>query len=194
MADSEQSSDLEHFQSIPWCAALLSSPGYRLTKTPSRTLMPYGESSLFGQTLKTENTITHIQSMYLRTLSARVQPLITEVRTLVTLSTGMNGSPNTLHGGMIVTLMDDTIGTLMKLNHAAEGLPQSVFGLTAKMDVRFSKMVATPGTYCIGASCTKVEGKKVRLRGWVRDEEDDVCASAESTWIIVDWGDLQTKL
>lgn len=193
MAKSKSTEDLEHFQSIPWCAALLSTPGFKDTETFSRTPKVHNEDSLFGQTLRSDNTITHAHSIYLPS-ETKTAPLILEVRTFLTLSTGMNGGPNTLHGGMITTLMDDAMGTVLKLNRDAEELPVTAFGVTAKMDVRFKKLVLTPGTYCIGAKCTSVVGRKVKLEGWVLDEENDVCATSESLWILVMRSESQMKL
>ena len=112
----------------------------------------------------------------------------------VTLSTGMNGGPNALHGGIIATLMDEVKGTLLVLNRIAEDRPVTAFGVTAKMDVRFRKLILTPGTYCIGARCTSIEGKKVKLDGWISDEDGDVCATSESLWILVTRSKSQMKL
>ncbi|KIN07567.1 hypothetical protein OIDMADRAFT_151206 [Oidiodendron maius Zn] len=193
MAESRPFPDLEHFQNIPWCASLLSAPGFKHTETFSRTVKAHNEDTLFGQTLKSDNTITHAHSVYLPSTTKSPAPIL-EVRTFVTLSTGMNGGPNTLHGGMITTLMDDVMGTLLKLNREAEKRGETAFGVTAKIDVRFRKLMLTPGTYCVGARVTKVEGKKVRLEGWVRDEDNDVCVTSKSLWILVTRSEAQMKL
>ena len=193
MAEPDHMSDLQHFQDIPWCAALLSTPDFKPTETFSRTVKDHNEDTLFGQTLKSDNTISHAHSIYLPS-KTKTSPFILEVRTFVTLSTGMNGGPNALHGGMITTLMDDTMGTLLKLNRDAEDRPVMAFGVTAKMDVRFRKLILTPGTYCIGARCTSSEGRKIKLEGWIWDEDDDVCATSESLWILVTRSESQMKL
>lgn len=193
MADTNPLADLQHFQGIPWCAALLSASGFKPTETFSRTAKEHNEDTLFGMTLKSNNTITHIYSIYLPS-ETKTAPLILEVRTFVTLSTGMNGGPNALHGGMITTLMDDSMGTLLKLNRDAEERPVTAFGVTAKMDVRFRKLMLTPGTYCVGTKVTSVEGKRVKLEGWIRDEDDDVCATSQSLWILVTRSESQMKL
>jgi acyl-coenzyme A thioesterase PaaI-like protein len=193
MAESEHLPDLQHFQNIPWCAALLSAPGFKHTETFSRTVKAHNEDTLFGQTLKSDNTISHAHSVYLPS-ETKTQPLILEVRTLVTLSTGMNGGPNALHGGIITTLMDEAMGTLLKLNRDAEERPATSFGVTAKMEVRFRKLMLTPGSYCVGARCTSVDGKKVKLEGWIQDEDEDVCATSQSLWILVTRSETQMKL
>lgn len=194
MAEVNPTPDLAYFQNIPWCSALLSAPGFKPTETFSRTAKLHNEDTLFGETLRSERTITHAHSAYLPSPIQGQQPLILEVLTLVTLGSGMNGGPNALHGGMITTLMDDAMGTLLKMNRDAQELPETAFGVTAKMDVRFRKLVTTPGTYAIGARCTKVEGRKVRLEGWVSDEDGDVCATSESLWILVARSEAQMKL
>jgi acyl-coenzyme A thioesterase PaaI-like protein len=193
MAESRPLPDLEHFQSIPWCAALLSAPGFKHTETFSRTVKAHNEDTLFGQTLKSDNTISHAHSVYLASATKTPAPIL-EVRTLVTLSTGMNGGPNALHGGMITTLMDDAMGTLLKLNRDAEVRGRAAFGVTAKINVRFRKLMLTPGTYCVGARVSKVDGKKVRLEGWVRDQDNDICVTSESLWILVKRSEAQMKL
>lgn len=193
MAESRSLPDLEHFQNIPWCAALLSAPGFQHTKTFSRTVKAHNEDTLFGQTLKSDNTITHTHSIY-QTSETKLPAPILEVRTFVTLSTGMNGGPNALHGGMITTLMDDAMGTLLKLNRDADERGEMAFGVTARIDVRFRKLMLTPGTYCVGARVTKVEAKKVGLEGWVCDEDGDLCVTSKSLWILVRRSEAQMKL
>jgi acyl-coenzyme A thioesterase PaaI-like protein len=193
MANTDPLADLQHFQAIPWCAALLSKPGSKPTETFCRTAKDHNEDTLFGLTLKTSNTITHAYSTYVPS-ETKTPPLILSAQTLFTLSTGMNGGPNALHGGIIATLMDETMGTLLKLNHIAEERPETDFGVTASMDVRFRKLVITPGTYCVGAKITGIEGKRVKLEAWVGDEEGDVCAKARSLWILVTRSEDRMKL
>jgi acyl-coenzyme A thioesterase PaaI-like protein len=183
MPSSEPPDNLVHFQAIPWCADLLSSPDYVLTSTFSRHPKPRNEDSLFAHTLNSALTIPHIQSLYRRPTPP--ETFVSELLTLVTLSTGLNGGPDALHGGIIATLMDDVKGLLLTVNTTDAGEPLSASAVTARMEVRFERRVPTPGTYVVGARCTRREGRKIWLEGWIMDGEGRRCASSESLWVFV---------
>jgi acyl-coenzyme A thioesterase PaaI-like protein len=176
--------DLPHFQAIPWCSSLLSRPNYVLTPTFSRIPKPENEDSLFAFTLKSSSTITHILSFYPAPSPSSSSDFLSEVYTLVTLSTGLNGGPNALHGGVISTLLDDVMGTLLTINKSG-GRPLSDSTVTKKMEVVFERMVSTPGTYLVGAKCTRREGRKFWIEGWLEDGGGRRCARGESLWINV---------
>ncbi|CZR58554.1 uncharacterized protein PAC_08446 [Phialocephala subalpina] len=182
--------DLNHFNSIPWCAALLSDPAFTITPTFSRQYKANTEDSLFAETLQTDSTISHCLSFHPPPIQTSVSaPWIPEVRSLMTLGLGMNGGPATLHGGIIATLMDDAIGTLLTINkHHKTGEPLSGNTVTAYLNVKYLRPVKTPGTVLVVAWGGKVEGGKGRKYGMeaeVRDGKGAVLAKADSLWILL---------
>jgi uncharacterized protein (TIGR00369 family) len=176
-----QEPDHAHFQSIPWCAQLLQDPEFVITPTFSRQPKDSTEDSLFAETFRTNSTIKACLSLY--KASPQGTTWISEVRTLMTLGTGMNGGAHLLHGGVIATLMDDVIGILLTVNEDQDALPLSSKTVTAGLNVSYLKPVKTPGTVVVVARCREVKGRKYYTEAEVRDGEGAVLAKADSLWI-----------
>jgi acyl-coenzyme A thioesterase PaaI-like protein len=175
--------DLAHFESIPWCSTIINDPSFTITPTFSRHPKPDTEDSLTATTLKSPSAIAHCLSLY-----RRPPPSVTwisEVRSLMTLGTGMNGGPFILHGGIVAVLIDDVIGTLMTVNRDTERMPLSSGAVTAYLNVRYANPVVTPTTVLVVAWSREVKGRKFWMEAEVRDEAGLVLAKAESLWIRV---------
>jgi acyl-coenzyme A thioesterase PaaI-like protein len=177
--------DLTHFRSISWCGAILSDTSLTITPTFSRQPKPNSEDSLFAITFQTPSTISHCLSLH--TQNTTDTNWISEVHTLMTLGVGMNGGPKMLHGGVIATLMDDVIGTLLTVNkHHKTGDPLSSSTVTAYMNVKYLKPVETPQTVLVVAKSREVpdvKGKKFFMDAEIRDGDGNVLAKADSLWI-----------
>jgi len=113
---------------------------------------------------------------------------------MVTLGTGMNGGAFALHGGIIATLMDDAIGTLLTVNkfgkEDGKAIPLSSSTVTAYLNVQYLKPVKTPQTVLIVARCKEVKGRKYFMEAEVKDGEGNVLAKADSLWIRIVRGKL----
>jgi acyl-coenzyme A thioesterase PaaI-like protein len=188
----EEEPDLVHFQSIPWCATLLSDPALKPTPTFSREPKPSTEDSLVAETLKTSTTISHCVSV----LKQPTQPLafIDELHLFVTVGSGMNGGANLLHGGIITTLMDDAMGTLLTVNNAMgtiHGREIQHGTVTANLEVRFLKPVPTPGTFVVSVWCEERTERKFWFRARLRGERGVDMATAKALWIRIDRGKVK---
>jgi acyl-coenzyme A thioesterase PaaI-like protein len=179
--------DQAHFESMPWCLEIIKDPDFVITPTFSRQPKLATEDSLTSTTLKTNDTIQACLSVYKRPPPGVVW--IDEVRSLMTLGTGMNGAPFMLHGGIVATLMDDVVGTLMTVNETItenqESVPLSSAAVTAYMNVQYRSPITTPQTVLVIAKSRDFKGRKFYLDSEIRDEYGHVLASAESLWISV---------
>jgi acyl-CoA thioesterase FadM len=105
------------------------------------------------------------------------------------LGTGMNGAPFMLHGGIVATLMDDVVGTLMTVNETTtedeKSVPLSSAAVTAYMNIQYRSPITTPQTVLVIAKSREFKGRKFYLDSEIRDEYGHVLASAESLWIAV---------
>ena len=173
--------DLAHFSSIPWCSALLTNPSYKITPTVARQRKSSTEDSLIAVALSSPSTIPNCISLYAPPVPP--ETFISEVVTLLTLGDDMNGGVHRLHGGIVSTLMDDVMGTLLTVNKDLGGLPLTQSTVTANLTVKFLKGVITPGTVAVVARCRKREGRKFWLDAEVRDGEGVVLAKGEAVWI-----------
>jgi acyl-coenzyme A thioesterase PaaI-like protein len=173
--------DQAHFESIPWCSEIINHPDFIITPTFSRQAKPDTEDSLTAETLKRKDAISACLTVYKRPPRGTVW--IDEVRSLMELGTGMNGGPFMLHGGIVATLMDDVVGTLMTVNQDKEFMPLSSSTVTAYMNIQYLQPIATPQTVLVVAKSRKVKGRKFYVDSEIKDDEGTVLAKAESLWV-----------
>ncbi|KAG6140256.1 hypothetical protein E4U12_006608 [Claviceps purpurea] len=192
-------SALNHFISIPWCAALLSpsspsskcsssdSPGPIITFIPQcfNPLSPHHDQFV-GATLASHlRGLNHMLSFFRASqLHDPTQP-IQRVDTLFSLGDGLSGYEGLLHGGMTATMMDEAMGTVNEINTALgkEGLVYQRSSVTAGMEIQFLRPVRVPGVVCVAAWREGGEGRKTRMRCEVRDGEGEVLVRGRSTWV-----------
>jgi hypothetical protein len=110
---------IAHFNSIPWCADLLSSKSILEIQVPDRTPISTTESTLVRETLNTSKTVKACVT-YLKYIQpteesrangeTKEKPFI-EVVALLDLQSGINGYANTAHGGFYGVVLDEVMGT-----------------------------------------------------------------------------------
>jgi acyl-coenzyme A thioesterase PaaI-like protein len=188
---------LNHFLKIPWCHTILSSPQNTVTPTQSRILKSNDEDSLMSTSLKTAFTISQCVSFY-PTHSASVSSSspdllhISSLSTIYQLGKDMNGGPNMLHGGIIATLLDDTIGTLLTVNKTPKGDPLSRKTVTAELKVGYKRPVFTPSVVMCVVRVVKRVGRKVWFEGELLGEFEEeggrgsILARCESMWVVIE--------
>lgn len=88
-----------------------------------------------------------------------------------------------LHGGIVATLMDDVVGTLMTVNQDKALMPLSSSTVTAYMNVQYLRPIATPQTVLVVAKSREVKGRKFYVDSEIRDDEGTILAKAESLWV-----------
>jgi acyl-coenzyme A thioesterase PaaI-like protein len=181
MAEASQEPDLAHFQNIPWCAKLLSSPNVVITPTNSREYKASTEDALFAETFKTDDTISACLSFYSR--PAPESPRIEEIHTLLTLGYRLNGYPARAHGGVVATLIDEVMGSLLSVNKKLGLGATQGDTVTAYLNVTYLKPVGTPGTVLVSARFKEVTGRKHFLEATIKDGSGEVLAKSEALWI-----------
>ncbi|KAK1985774.1 thioesterase superfamily protein [Colletotrichum cereale] len=199
--------DVQHFLGIPWCATLLGEPGTVCNTAPSRFPKPSTEDQLFSTTLRTDETVAAFAMFYKRPSSSsssaaaaamiKTAPtvaadddggdLIRELKALLTLGAGVNGHPNVSHGGIVATVLDETVGSIFLINKN-EGLmppdPENLRGfMTAYLNVTYLRPVETPQTVLCVAEVVRIKGRKWWIRGRIEDREGRVLAKAESLFV-----------
>jgi thioesterase superfamily protein 4 len=102
----------ERLALIPWVSALLNNPKWTRTRTSSRDPKPSGEDSFFAETLSTDRTIRACLTFRPTELAEGDLPY-REIVTIIDLGDGLNGYPQTCHGGMLATLLDEVCGVLI---------------------------------------------------------------------------------
>ncbi|MCJ1304953.1 hypothetical protein MMC08_007766 [Hypocenomyce scalaris] len=180
--------DVLHFQSIPWCAKLLADPRFTAAPTGSRSPKRSTEDSFFAETLQTDKTVRACLSLYCipspPSCDSAPSPRIQEVRTLISLGSGVNGYPRIAHGGFVATLLDEGMGILMEANKdKGSGRDNGNAIVTAFLNVKYRRPVPTPGIVLVTAKYTKVMPRKQFMRASVEDGEGTVYAEAEALFV-----------
>ncbi|EFY84500.1 thioesterase family protein [Metarhizium acridum CQMa 102] len=153
-----------------WCLRLLHDANLTPVATPSRQPKASSEDSFIAETLATGDTISAWQSFYkVPQPQPRPSPATTGanspvagelVSLLALLGRGVNGHTNVAHGGLVATILDDTMGMV-----EASAYPQHC-----------------PLPHMAGE---QAGGRKLWLRGTVEDGEGGLFAEAEGLWIEV---------
>ncbi|KAH8912179.1 hypothetical protein BR93DRAFT_63947 [Coniochaeta sp. PMI_546] len=208
----------QHYNSIPWCAALLGRP-HVIPFIPTSRLLDDAaghsptQDQLFRKTLNKNDSIPYCigfyQDPFSPTSSAQAsQPgpklLVKSCSVIFDLHPGVNGYNGTAHGGLITSLIDEAMGSLIFINHQvqtqeeAKGrrLPPDVMDLnnirffTASMAVRFLKPLPTPQTVVVTASLNKIEGRKMSLDVTVEDKHHAAFAKCDGMWMSLPKGKM----
>ncbi|KAJ5744013.1 hypothetical protein N7533_008883 [Penicillium manginii] len=207
MAETEPA--IAHFRSNPWANSLISSADYKPIRTDSRQMKPTGEDGYFATTLGTSTTIPHVLTLQRLNISpppsktptwlpatkqeaeaAKANPtpsaMPADIIMLLDLSSpGLSGHPDTVHGGIVATLIDEAMSLAVGAHTSGAGSDAgdnargSIF--TAQLDVRYKKRVTNPALLVVK---TKVVGR-VGKKFWVRAQalqEDEESSGGHLEW------------
>ena len=167
---------IEHFKGIPWAATQLSDPSIRILPLSRIVSQPGSGHSLTASTWNTENTISHLLSIYRPPDTTANQS--GEVRRFYTLGTGLNAHPYLLHGGVIATILDSAMGRVVNEQIRLKGPTY-----TAALNISYKKPVKTPGTIVARSWITKTDGRKIWVHGVIESGDGEVHATAEGMWL-----------
>jgi acyl-coenzyme A thioesterase PaaI-like protein len=168
--------DLAEFEIIPWCAELLEGPDIVID---TREFQPSADNGLFAKTLKTPNAIGAFLSFYKQ---ERMSKRIDEIHAFLSLRDGVNGYPGIAHGGFVASIIDEVMGLLTSVNKARKSMPEGGI-VTAYLNVKYQKPVATPQTVLVSARFREVDGRKYFIEGIVKDSLGTILTTAEALWI-----------
>ena len=168
---------LAAFAPYPWLTEFLSSPS---SYTPVQTLHQHPTtdipSAFMSSTLRVPAAILAVQSLYLplpastdsfsktsyRSKSTSEAPLDGELLALYVLGAGLSGHRCLAHGGLVATLLDQQMGSLVIADSAILWQPRTVF-----CNVKYLSAVRVPGAFKVRAwKTSRTEGRKM----WVKAE------------------------
>ena len=86
-----------------------------------------------------------------------------ELVALIHLGEQVCGHPGIVHGGMLATLLDETLARC-----CFPALPSKI-GVTANLQVDYRRPARAPGYFVIRAKTTKVDGRKAWVKGWIEE-------------------------
>lgn len=87
------------------------------------------------------------------------------------------GAPGIAHGGMVAVAFDDTFGALLYLLKRP--------GVTAHLGVDFRRPAFLETDYTLVVWCPEVDGRKLHMRGEMRDPDGELVAEADALFLQV---------
>lgn len=175
-------SNYEYFKSIPWCNEHLQDPKVVVETPICRVRKPSTEDELFATTLSTERTIPAFLMFYER--PSKPGERVDEVKAFLRLEEGINGFPNTSHGGIVIAILDEIMGLLGQVNRKLGGVPDKD-QMTAFLNTKFLQPVRTPGVILVTGRLQKFEGRKLFMESAIWDKDSNKLAQGEALFVIL---------
>lgn len=181
--------DIEHFKSMPWCATHLTAPNLIVRRPWNRKPGPGMGDTLYAVTFNTPYTVPSILMFYpdpdVDVNPAADRKVIPELKAFFTLGPMIAGFPGVCHGGVVMTIFDEVLSYLIKLNRGRGAIKGDSWMMTAYLNTTFLKPVQVPNTYLVTASIDKVEGRKAFGSLWLEGEDGVKLAKAEGLFVMV---------
>ncbi|KFY50310.1 hypothetical protein V496_09419 [Pseudogymnoascus sp. VKM F-4515 (FW-2607)] len=192
--------DLQHYMTTTWTRALLTQGGQIVIPCRARNVKSSSESNFYAKILATPGTFARYLCFHGRLsmdpTSGGKEKILTEMHSLVRLEGDLNGFSDTLHGGVVCTLFDESMGLVLAYNiHGGlinvpdqefHGENEGAAGFavfTGEMTTRFLAAIKTPQDVLVTAVVDKVVGRKFFVTASMKDQHGKVLATGKAVWI-----------
>lgn len=170
------SSDESYFRTIPWCANLMHD--HKVFVPEARISKASGEDRFLAVTLEGNQSI----EKWICLAQHPYDALIDRVRSLIVLGPGVDGYPGVCHGGLVATLMDESMSILLGINKDLRPEEERLNTLTVYLNTTYKKAVPTPSTILVEVKVVERQGRKRRPSAEMWDKET-LLAKAEAMFI-----------
>ncbi|KAL6693189.1 HotDog domain-containing protein [Trichoderma pleuroticola] len=177
---------LAYFRTIPWCAELLGASGTYHFLPNCRNPASDHRDQFLSTTLATPTTLKHVLCFFATEEQDVLQDTstpIAKVQTLYALEEGLSGVGSMMHGGMIMALLDESSNIPPEINTVMNkhGTMFEAGSVTGGMEIKFMRPVLTGKTVLATANIDVDEGRKMRIKCDIRDEDGNILVRASST-------------
>ncbi|GES59587.1 hypothetical protein ATEIFO6365_0003086700 [Aspergillus terreus] len=145
--------------------------------------------TFFSQALNSPNTIPRVLALLRADLLEPDTPVPDDNDDsphqvlFVQLGTGLNGFTDTVHGGVLASLVDEALSTCVEAVRQ-QGAGESKAKLfTANLNVSYRAPVYSPAVILVKTWLRRREGRKWFLEAQVVTEEGKVCTEVKALWI-----------
>ena len=180
-------STVDHFKSIPFARKTVDDPNFQIVSM-SRTITHSGKGhTLMAKTWNTPGTIEELLTLFRPSTSQAPFPQPehsrAETRRFYTFGPDLNAPPDLLHGGVVASILDSSVGGVVGLVFREED--KVVPRFTVQLNVTYKNPVRTPATVMVRSWIMEVKegGRKVWAKGVVESEGGVVHAVAEGMWL-----------
>jgi hypothetical protein len=191
---------LEYFSKLDWAKELINNDNYEPVSISFREgIDSPGEDTFFGSTLKTPQTLSHWICLLHRTFPDNIKDrTLTEQNPhpqppspkfspdcifLVNLGTGLWGFRDTMHGGAICSILDQTMSLCAGAHR--KRVPEVGGNLhTATLQVDFRKPVIVPEVVYVECWMEYRDRRKWMIKGCIKDASGTVLAEGKGLWVL----------
>lgn len=114
---------------------------------------------------------------------------IDRVTTLFGMGHRTSGHKGIVHGGLIATMLDESLGIVSQLNVALgkSGYSPTALYVTASLNIRYlAPLTTTETVVCVTAMIENMQGRNTALRAELTNSKGEIVAAAESLWVAVE--------
>ena len=191
---------LEYFSSVDWTRELIDNHGYEPTSISFREgVMGPREDTYFGVTLNTPETFSHwICLLHRRFPNNTKDRTLTNKNShpappspasspdcvfLLKLGTGLWGFRDTMHGGAICSILDQTMSLCAGAHR--QTIPEFGGNLhTATLQVDFRKPILVPEIIYVECWMECRDRKKWMIKGCIKDATGTILAQGKGLWVL----------
>lgn len=101
----------------------------------------------------------------------------------VTLSEPYQSYPGIAHGGILATILDETIGRAILADEGAENIETARFMFTARMEIRYRRPVPLHQEFTVHGRVDEDKGRMVQVSGEVVLADGTVAVEASGTLV-----------
>lgn len=182
---------IQIFEQVPWCAKLLNDPSLIVHRPLVRGFETYENNydAFMSRILANPDAIRAHVTIRPRKYTSESFPRVRECVTLFDLGKNLSGHQFIAHGGVVATLLDEGLATVIALNDDVEKCetPQHAFKtlMTVYLNTTYRKPVPVPSIILCRARFDKIDGRKFFIKGTLEDDNGTVLAESESLFLEV---------
>lgn len=179
---------MAHFNSFPWTCQLLEQSN--AIPFITQGIAPYDNhrDQFLSKTLHKPDALKHMLCVFFPNDGNHVwdpKRGIDSLTTLYSLGPSVSGPKDSAHGGMIMTMLDEAMGSLFEVNTALgkTGSNYETMSVTGSINVNFLKPVPLNEPIIATAWVDAVEGRKTIIKTVLKDKNSHELAKCSSTWV-----------
>lgn len=191
---------LEYFSSVEWTRKIIENHEYKPTAISFReNILGPREDTYFGATMKTPQTVSHWICLLHRKFPNNVKgrtltngsfdlslpPPSSSIDCifLIRLGTGLWGFRDTMHGGAICSILDQTMSLCAGAHRNT--VPDVGGHLhTATLQVDFRRPILVPEIVLVECWLEYRDGRKWMIKGRIKDASGAILAESKGLWVL----------
>ena len=184
---------VSYFRSIRWCEELLDAADtYTFLPNCRNAASSNHRAQFMASTLATDNTLRHVLGFFQVDATAALSNASIPIRKAHVLfmpEEGLGGVGTMLHGGVIMTMLDEAANILLEIN-TVMGKDAAMFqagSVTGSMDIKFRMPIIAgePVLFTAWLQDEEIKGRKMKIQCEAQNEDGDQLVKATSTWFVV---------